>query len=521
MRIASTPTRYPNFGLTLPYAALFGFALFFFLYHLDNRLLWGDEAETALLGKNIVRFGIPKTVDGLNHITVLGNLRDENATHVWTWAPWLPEYLVAGVYSIFGQTTWSSRVAFAAIGWLSVVLLGHVVYRIYRDHRIALGSAFLLATSEVFLLHSRQCRYYSITVFAEVLLSYGAFELLSNRKRAISLLAAALILQFYTNFIVAAANFPLLIALGWFNRGQRQILRRLLFALALFALAAAPWLLYAHPWQQSGELIHENLITQALYYGTEWQFHFVPWIFLLLPLIRFFSKRRVSQTPATTTTQLEQSFAILIVGYFIVLLLPPAELRYLLPLLPVGCLLAAAWLFRYLPWPILATAILALQATTNFIAIATTLGLERKHSLRFPLIQFTRSLNETYVDRFADVRDFFAKEARPGQTVLVQDPEFPLIFYTGLKIIDVRLTTPEGMPDWILPQSASGLIAQGPITITESVKDYYEPISIRVHDSNRRGNVPHPDVYQYRTTDKMSDFLIYQKKILTLRALGK
>ena len=39
-----------------------GFLLF---YQLDNRLLWGDEAETALLAKNVLRFGIPKTTDGM------------------------------------------------------------------------------------------------------------------------------------------------------------------------------------------------------------------------------------------------------------------------------------------------------------------------------------------------------------------------------------------------------------------------------------------------------------------------
>ena len=44
------------------------------------------------------------------------------------------------------------------------------------------------------------------------------------------------------------------------------------------------------------------------------------------------------------------------------------------------------------------------------------------------------------------------------------------------------------------------------------MKDYYEPISIRVHDSDRLGNVPEPDVYQYRATEKITDFLIYRKK---------
>src|ERR1700730_15172165 len=272
-------------GIILLYSLLFTFCLFLLFCRLDAHLLWGDEAETALLAKNTARFGIPKTTDLVNHITVLGNLRDENAAHVWTWAPWLQEYLVAGMYLLFGATTWTSRAVFAGIGWLSVVLIAHVSYRIYRDHRVALGSAFLLTTSEIFLLQSRQCRYYSATVFAEILLVYGAFELLKNRKQAICLLSVALILQFYTNFIVAAANLPLLIALSWFNRRQKQTLVKLAITIALFLTAVLPWVVYARTWRQSQELIHEDLLTKALYYCTEWHFHFVPWILLLLPVV--------------------------------------------------------------------------------------------------------------------------------------------------------------------------------------------------------------------------------------------
>jgi hypothetical protein len=503
-----------SYGLILAYSALFAFALFLLFYHLDNRLLWGDEAETALLAKNVLRFGIPVTVDGINHITVLGNLRDGNAAHVWTWAPWLQDYLVAGMYALFGASTWTSRAAFAAIGWFSVLLLAHLSYKIYRDHRVALGSVVLLATSEIFLLHSRQCRYYSVTVFAEILLVYGAFELLANSKRATWFLASALILQFYTNFIVAAANLPLLVALSWFAWKERRVLTRLTIAVGVFALAALPWVAYARPWQQSRAIIHENPVSEALYYCTEWHFHFIPWIFLLLPLVGLFRKRQASQASSKTTARLlEQSLSILIIGYFIILLLPPSELRYLLPLLPVACLLAATWSFRYLRWPVLAMGLIGLQAATNLIAIVTVFGLDREHSLRSPLLQFIGGLKQSYADRFTDVRDFFVKEAMPGQTVWVRDPEFPLIFYTGLEIIDARLRIPENLPDWILPQSASGLSDQNTLTPPDSIKSYYEAISIRVHDSDRLDNVPEPDCYQYQSTQRFTDFLIYRKRI--------
>jgi hypothetical protein len=166
-----------------------------------------------------------------------------------------------------------------------------------------------------------------------------------------------------------------------------------------------------------------------------------------------------------------------------------------------------------LRWPVLAMGLIGLQAATNLIAIVTVFGLDREHSLRSPLLQFIGGLKQSYADRFTDVRDFFVKEAMPGQTVWVRDPEFPLIFYTGLQIIDARLRIPENLPDWILPQSASGLSDQNTLTPPDSIKSYYEAISIRVHDSDRLDNVPEPDCYQYRPTEKTTDFLIYRKSI--------
>jgi hypothetical protein len=520
-RESQTSTATP-IAIRLGYVAVFSFSLFLLFYHLDNRPLWGDEAETALLARNVLHFGVPKTIDGINHITLLGHFRDENADHIWTWSPWLQEYLVAGVYAVFGVSTWASRVAFAAIGWLSVILLARVSYQIYRDHRIALASAFLLGTSEIFLLHSRQCRYYSVTVLAEILLIYGAFKILTDRKGAVWLLSSALIVQFYANFLIAVANLPLLVALSWFTRKQTRALVKVPIVFGVFILAALPWILYAHTWRQSKDLTSGNIVSMAagdiamrgLYYVTEWNFHFIPWVLLLLPIISLVRRSDGPQTSAALWLRpLEQSLSILLVCCFFVFLFTPTELRYLLPLLPVACLLFSAWSFRYLRWPILAVFLIALQSATNVIPIISTFGLNRQHSWRAPLFQFVEGLNQNYADRFTDVRDFFSREARPEQSVVVRDTEFPLIFYTGVKIIDARLGRPDFLPDWILPESASGTLEQRPIPIPAFVSSQYDRTFIKVHDSDRMDNVPEPDCYQYYSTPTFVDFPIYRKKL--------
>ena len=83
-------------------AAVVGFLVFF---NLGGRMFWGDEAETGMLAKNVLRFGVPRVNDGTNDITLHGDKIDANPAGVWTWSPWLQEYLAAGSLGIFGPTT--------------------------------------------------------------------------------------------------------------------------------------------------------------------------------------------------------------------------------------------------------------------------------------------------------------------------------------------------------------------------------------------------------------------------------
>src|SRR5437016_2309946 len=98
-------------GLAAGYAILFIAAFCLLFYQLDNHLLWGDEAETGVLAKNVLQFGVPKTFDGTNYILLHGTV-DETKDHVWTWSPWLQEYVAASSFRFFGATTWAARAPF-------------------------------------------------------------------------------------------------------------------------------------------------------------------------------------------------------------------------------------------------------------------------------------------------------------------------------------------------------------------------------------------------------------------------
>jgi hypothetical protein len=328
-----------------------------------------------------------------------------------------------------------------------------------------------------------------------------------------------LIVQFYSNYIVVAANVPalLLLAIMLYFR-QRRSLPALILAGVGFGLAALPWLLYAHPLRQAVFVASESFWPKLWYYTREFQFHFLPWAFALLPAAGWLLRRMRAPT-ASGRSDPSRSFELLL-GFLLitsicVLVEPPGNfLRYMLMVLPVGCLLVSAWTFRYIRQPAAATALIAAVCLTNGPAIATAYPWRGEHTLHSPVAHWLLSVHRPYGSRLNDVVQFLRKEAQPGQTVYVVDPEFPLIFYTGLKIIDGRVghgELPRVLPDWILSESASGVMPDPPSLLPDSLSARYLAISLPVHDSRGMGVIPEPDWYQYESPN-LTSLLIYKKR---------
>jgi 4-amino-4-deoxy-L-arabinose transferase-like glycosyltransferase len=273
-----------------------------------------------------------------------------------------------------------------------------------------------------------------------------------------------------------------------------------------------PWLVFAHPWGQSNAMGHENYFIKAFAYLAQIHFLFVPLCFLLLPLLGFFSKGRGAALPEPAKSW--ESFLLFVMPiYFCVILLAPGfYLRYQLPLLPLLCLLAAAWVLRYVRWRALAVALIVVQVASNALSLATGFPFRHGRELRFPIMEYVSGIAAPYSNRLSDVLDFLKTRAHPGQRVLSFDPEFPLIFYTGLGVIDGRIMAPPPgeLPDWILPASVSGDVTQEPVALPDYLQSHYTLVTISVHDSTMFDSIPEPDVYQYHMTAARVPFQIYQ-----------
>jgi 4-amino-4-deoxy-L-arabinose transferase-like glycosyltransferase len=503
------------------YLALAALVFFFAFCNLDGRLFWGDEAETALLARSIVHHGVPRVDDGLNHIVLHGD-RFDARDGVWTWSPWLPDYVTAASFALFGQTTWAGRAPFALCGWLAVLALGALAWKLYRSHRIALGAMFLLGTSEVFLLHLRQCRYYSLVVLAQILLLYGVYQMLKKDRSGPWLILAALVVQFYCNYAIAAANIPMLLVLGGsLFRQKKTYVLPLIASLGIVFVVCVPWLMFSEFWREAAAEPRDPWVKTLYYYAWHFHFNFLPWCVVLLPFSGWLIKRFTKGGDGVNTKNLEGPERRLERYIFwwpffytpVLLAMSGGYLRYILPLLPALCLLVVVWLFRHIKWTPIAVALLLVQCVSNVFAVATC-PFHQQHTLRSPLADFVFSTLLPYQDRFTDVLDFLKTNVHPGDRALSWNPEFPLMFYAPVKIVDARLVASpfQPLPNWVMPVSLSHVFFEPPKPLPEDVKPYYQPITLLVHDSPRVDTIPEPDFYQSETTRNMAPFRIYELK---------
>jgi hypothetical protein len=164
---------------------------------LGTTYLWQDEAATAVLAQRMLRFGRPLAYDGVNLVTIdyfaaedakSANQRTQSAQAAidyyirrgdykpdttWKWHPW-GQFLVAALgLKLFGATTVGARILFALAGVATVLVFYLLVLANLPDPKIALLAALFLISNAYWILHSRQCRYYSLSSLLLVLTLAG------------------------------------------------------------------------------------------------------------------------------------------------------------------------------------------------------------------------------------------------------------------------------------------------------------------------------------------------------------
>ncbi len=501
------------------YIILVLLASFVLLYNLGDRYLWGDEAETALLGINITKYSVPKITDGKNFIMFNAPGYDYNEDLIWIWSPWLDEYIAAGSFLVFGKSTFSARLPFAIIGFLSVLSMLYIAQRIYNKHEIAIVAGLLLVTNVAFLLHARQCRYYAIVILTQLWLIYGYKLLISGKpKSGSTFVVVALTAQFYCNYIVVFGN---ILGLGICSilicRRYQHLIRRVLTCFGIFAVLVIPWLAYAKSWYQARGIGISGFDENILYYISTFHFYLIALpVLLIQPVAYAFEGWRRPKTERKYSLRDTDIllWVLIPVQLTIISLTFDAYFRYILPLIPVVILLASNMLVNHIRVRPVRYVLIGILCLSNFIAVSTAYPMTRSAVIQMPFVQFIKGISSNYEDRTEDVVSYLRANGSPSESIYVFDPEFPLIFYTDMRIIDARFRptiSKDDMPDWILPESASGVYAGSSLRLIRTLLEYYEPVTLTVHDSDRGGSRPDPDVHVPFTTEKFTEMVIYKR----------
>jgi hypothetical protein len=78
--------------------------------HLGADYMWLDEADTAVLASNILKFGVPKAWDGVSFIDSDMGAR-ENDELVMVSHPWRQYYIAAASFALLGENNVAARPA--------------------------------------------------------------------------------------------------------------------------------------------------------------------------------------------------------------------------------------------------------------------------------------------------------------------------------------------------------------------------------------------------------------------------
>ena len=261
-------------------AVLAGLAGVLLLWGLTDKYLWQDEAATAVLSERLLKFGRPLAYDGVNLVTIDYFATEDTGTigqrthdpqaavdyyirrgdlkrdTTWKWHPW-GQFVAAAIgLKLLGLTTLGARLPFALAGLATVLLLYRLVRKYCDSWPMAAISALLLLSNAYWILHARQCRYYSLSslLLVATLITYLRWQR-ADRRGAAAFVAAAWC-WFQVDYGTVWPVFAVLVldALVARRRGFRQTAA----VFGVLAAAMAPFLYYYELWGRNMEPVRER-----------------------------------------------------------------------------------------------------------------------------------------------------------------------------------------------------------------------------------------------------------------------
>ena len=530
------------------------------LCRLDDAFLWQDEAETALVSRHLLAFGLPLSTDGRTWVQQSAQpfveFTDE---YVWVYHSWLQYVLTATAFAVLGATTLAARLPFVLVGLATLVFFHGFVGRWLADRRIARIAVVLLLLCVPFLLLLRQCRYYALSAFF-TLVTLDAYLRLSSAK-ASSISASeeqwsapyfvlAAVLLYHSHY---GAFFPVMAALGLhllLSRAERSTLRRIVPLLLLIAVLVQPWASFMRVWDRGAPARLDRFLGQlgqGFLYVTAWLFPLV-----LIPVLLVACWRPHPAAPhnrhaeasalvmASTRVGFCQMTGLVVLVTVLFLSATAAfdwvffrYLAHLIPLLLIMLAIAIVWIMER--WPVVAYALLAVLLVSNTLhllpyglANARRIDLSqwwagapafqslndlwtKAGHFRSDLWMYAQELTHSYQGPNEGLLSYLAVHGEAGQTVVVNYEDLPLMFYSDLRVaggLSGHGLAGNMQPDWVIDRKygpyrerLAALVAAGP----------YERIEIPYPDI-RWENRPQPGEHHYLTVQDEDNVVLYRRQ---------
>lgn len=526
-------------------------ALLLLCIRLDDVYLWQDEAETALIARHTLAYGLPLSSDGRTWVQQEEvPFHEFTSDYVWIYHPWMQYAVTALSFAILGESTLSARMPFALAGLATILLLYRLAKRLQPDPRVARLAPILLALFVPGILLARQCRYYAISAALTLLVLDSYFSLRSAKQWGVPYFILSSVLLFHTEY---AAFFPVMAAVAvhaWLSRTSTGLWKRLLPGLLLVALLTLPWTGLIPVWHPpvasesvsqlvaGGRFVRSVLRTIGIV--GEQGLQITAWVLplLLLPAVAWGIRANRHQSPVTSqSVGLWSLVLLLIAGHILALsLVGWTFFRYLGHIIPLLLLLAAVGLIWLVDrWRPLGYASLLILLTTNMLhilpyrAIAAVIPAQSPFwqavqgspatrwisgiqalNLRSDPLMYAQELTHEYSGPTEGLVAYLAANARSGETVLTNYEDLPLQFYTNLNVyggMSGRGLAEGIQPDWVIDRQYGHYRDQIAVLVSGGP---YERITLPYPDM-RWENREEAGKHQYLTDSTENPVVLYHR----------
>jgi len=401
--------------------------------NLGARALWQDEAETALVAKQMVKSNnwLPYANDGQGPISQDWNYQF-SVSQLWRWHPWLQFYVTALSFKLLGISALTARLPFALAGilffyyWIDFVVKHGPKNRMFYFLAIS-----LVLTSVPLLLHIRQARYYSLALLF-TLMAVDGYLIILKRLHLETTQGVTLKYKIETSFkyilgsiLLFHSFLPGALALQisfWIHQiyslirpglavSQGRAFIEFITAFSISLLFTLPWAIWLKIGGQNLnfdlEIIKQNLHWHYIYIH-KYIFSF----FLLIPFV--FSRTRLK---LLRNNNILLFSLIIIINLGLYTVNHPYFFRYLVPLIPF---------FVFMIAKIIISLPNKLAIATVFIAFYPNLKLLPNYL--FEITHPYTGTNERIIEMFN------SKEFRGIKSLAVNYDDFSFRFHTNLVV---------------------------------------------------------------------------------------